>query len=61
MQQTLTPPDGARDLLPAEYAYRLTSQALKDLAPGEYRFKATARAPRRPAATTKTSPAFRVR
>ena len=26
-----------------------------------YRFKATARAPRRPAATTKTSPSFRVR
>ena len=47
VQQTLTPPDGARDLLPAEYAYRLTSQALKDLAPGEYRFRATARAPRR--------------
>ena len=33
VKQTLTPPDGARDLLPAEYAYRLTSQALKDLAP----------------------------
>jgi hypothetical protein len=61
VQQTLTPPDGARDLLPAEYAYRLTSQALKDLAPGQYRFKATARAPRRAAATTKTSTAFRVR
>jgi hypothetical protein len=61
VEQTLTPPDGARDLLPAEYAYRLTSQALTDLAPGEYRFKATARAPRRPAATTKTSPSFRVR
>ena len=26
MKQTLTPPDGARDLLPAEYAYRLTSR-----------------------------------
>ena len=61
VKQTLTPPDGARDLLPAEYAYRLTSQALKDLAPGEYRFKATARAPRRPAPTTKTSEPFRVR
>jgi hypothetical protein len=61
VKQTLTPPDGARDLLPAEYAYRLTSQALKDLAPGEYRFKATARAPRRSAPTIKTSPRFRVR
>ena len=27
VQQTLTPPDGARDLLPAEYAYRLTESA----------------------------------
>jgi hypothetical protein len=61
VKQTLTPPDGARDLLPAEYAYRLTSQALKALAPGEYRFKATARAPRRTAPTTRTSRAFRVR
>ncbi len=61
VKQTLTPPDGARDLLPAEYAYRLTSQALKDLAPGRYRFKATARAPRRTAPTTGTSEAFRVR
>ncbi len=61
VKQTLTPPDGARDLLPAEYAYRLTSQALKDLAPGRYRFKATARAPRRTAPTTKTSEPFRVR
>jgi hypothetical protein len=61
VKQTLTPPDGARDLLPAEYAYRLTSQALKDLAPGRYRFKATARAPRRTAPATKTSDAFRVR
>jgi hypothetical protein len=61
VQQTLTPPDGARDLLPAEYAYRLTSQALADLAPGEYRFRATARAPRRAAPTTGTSRPFRVR
>jgi Subtilase family len=61
VKQTLTPPDGARDLLPAEYAYRLTSQALKDLAPGRYRFKATARAPRRAAPATRTSEAFRVR
>jgi Subtilase family len=61
VKQTLTPPDGARDLLPAEYAYRLTSQALKDLAPGRYRFKATARAPRRTAPATRTSEAFRVR
>ena len=61
VQQTLTPPDGARDLLPAEYAYRLTDSALKDLAPGEYRFRATARAPRRDQPRTRRSPAFTVR
>ena len=61
VQQTLTPPDGARDLLPAEYAYRLTDSALKDLAPGEYRFRATARAPRRDKPRTRRSPAFTVR
>ena len=61
VQQTLTPPDGARDLLPAEYAYRLTESALKDLAPGEYRFRATARAPRRDRPRTRRSPAFQVK
>jgi hypothetical protein len=61
VRQTLTPPGGARDLLPAEYAYRLTEKALKQLAPGSYRFKATARAPRRDAPRTRRSPAFEVR
>jgi subtilase family protein len=61
VQQTLTPPDGARDLLPAEYAYRLTESALKDLAPGEYRFRATARAPRRDQPRTRRSRAFQVK
>jgi hypothetical protein len=61
VQQTLTPPDGARDLLPAEYAYRLTDRALKDLEPGTYRFRATARAPRREQPRTRRSPAFTVR
>ena len=60
-QQTLTPPGGARDLLPAEYAYRLTDDALRDLAPGSYRFEATARAPRRNQPRTRRSPAFDVR
>ena len=60
VRQTLTPPDGARDLLPAEYAYRLTESALKDLAPGEYRFRATARAPRRDQPRVRRSPAFTV-
>jgi hypothetical protein len=61
VQQTLTPPDGARDLLPAEYAYRLPSKALSDLAAGTYRFRATARAPRRDKARTRRSSAFTVR
>ena len=61
VQQTLTPPGGARDLLPAEYAYRLTEKALNKLAPGTYRF-------RRPHARhvgtqprVRRSPAFEVR
>lgn len=61
VQQRLTPVDGARDLLPAEYAYRLPASALRDLAPGEYRFRATARAPRREQPRTRRSPAFDVR
>jgi hypothetical protein len=61
VQQTLTPPDGARDLLPAEYAYRLTQRALKELAPGRYRFRATARAPRREQPRSRRSEAFAVR
>jgi Subtilase family len=61
VRQRLTPVDGARDLLPAEYAYRLPASALRDLAPGEYRFRATARAPRREQPRTRRSPAFDVR
>ncbi len=61
VQQTLTPPGGARDLLPAEYAYRLTEKALNRLAPGAYRFRATARAPRRDEPRTRRSTAFEVR
>ena len=60
VRQTLTPPGGARDLLPAEYAYRLTEKALEALAPGAYRFRATARAPRRDKPRTRRSPAFEV-
>jgi len=59
--QRLTPVGGARDLLPAEYGYRLPARSLKDLAPGAYRFRATARAPRRTSPRVRRSPAFRVR
>ena len=61
VRQRLTPPDGARDLLPAEYAYRLPAGALDDLDAGAYRFRATARAPRRERRATRRSPAFEVR
>jgi hypothetical protein len=54
----LTPPGGARDLIPAEYAYTLPRQALEDLPPGTYAFRATARPPRRGPAATKRSPSF---
>ena len=42
----LTPPGGARDLLPAEYAYRLPRGARRDLPAGELRFRVRARGPR---------------
>ena len=61
VRQRLTPVDGARDLLPAEYAYRLPASALRDLAPGRYRFRATARAPRREPPRTRRSRRLRGR
>jgi hypothetical protein len=42
----LTPPGGARELLPAEYAYTLPAGALRALDDGEYAFRAVARSPR---------------
>ena len=42
----LTPPGGARELLPAEYAYTLPRSTLKDLPKGRYAFRAIARSPR---------------
>jgi hypothetical protein len=41
----LTPPGGARNLLPGEYAYTLTREAREGLGDGPYRFRATALAP----------------
>ena len=58
VHRRLTPPGGARDLLPAEYAYTLPSKALARLGAGTYRFRATARAPRSQQATTGRSPSF---
>ena len=42
----LTPPRGARELLPAEYAYTLPAGTLRALDPGRYAFRAVARSPR---------------
>jgi hypothetical protein len=42
----LTPPGGARELLPAEYAYTLPRGALRALRRGRYAFRAVARSPR---------------
>jgi hypothetical protein len=54
----LTPPGGARELLPAEYGYTLERSVLSNLQPGTYRFRATARAPRQRHATTVLSEPF---
>ena len=54
----LTPPGGARELLPAEYAYTLEQSVLKSLEAGTYRFRATARAPRQRRATVVRSEPF---
>ena len=42
----LTPPGGARELLPAEYAYTLPAGTLRALRKGRYAFRAVARSPR---------------
>jgi hypothetical protein len=42
-RRELTPPGGARDLLPGEYAYTLTDEIKSALPPGRYRFVARAR------------------
>lgn len=53
----LTPATGARDLLPAEYAYTLPRGTLAGLARGRYAFRATARPPGgAPAAAARSEP-----
>jgi hypothetical protein len=42
-RRELTPPGGARDLLPGEYAYTLTDEVLRALPAGRYRFVVRAR------------------
>jgi len=54
----LTPPGGARELLPAEYAYTLPAGALRALRRGRYAFRAVARSPRGGEPATALSEAF---
>jgi hypothetical protein len=57
----LTPPGGAPDLLPGEYAYTLTASARRGLAKGSYSFVARGRGPAGGAEVVRKSPSFTVR
>ena len=57
----LTPPGGATDLLPGEYAYTLTKSARSALASGRYRFLARGRGPAGGPAVVRKSPSFGLR
>jgi hypothetical protein len=57
----LTPPGGATDLLPGEYAYTLTDETLDELPDGTYRFEARARGPAGGAPVERRSASFEVR
>ena len=54
----LTPPGGATDLLPGEYAFTLTRDVLDELAAGRYRFLVRAAGPARGARLSRSSPSF---
>jgi hypothetical protein len=54
----LTPPGGARELLPAEYAFTLPRDTLRELGRGRYAFRAVARSPRGGEPATATSDPF---
>jgi hypothetical protein len=57
----LTPPGGATDLLPGEYAYTLTRSARSGLSRGRYSFLARGRGPAGGPALVRKSPSFGVR
>jgi hypothetical protein len=57
----LTPPGGAPDLLPGEYAYTLTKGALQGLGKGSYSFVARGRGPAGGPELARKSPSFTVR
>jgi hypothetical protein len=57
--ERLTPFAGARELLPAEYAYRVPAATLARLGSGTYAFRATARSPAGGPPAVATSRSFR--
>jgi len=57
----LTPPGGARELLPARYAYTLPAGTLEGLPRGRYAFRAVAGGPRGGRRAIATSEAFPAR
>ena len=59
-KRELTPPGGARDLLPGEYAYTLTDEIKSGLAPGLYRFELRARGTAGGTVAVRRSRSFRV-
>ena len=60
-RRELTPPGGARDLLPGEYAYTLTGSILDELPAGRYRFMIRARGPAGGRQVLRRSDSFDVR
>ena len=56
----LTPPGGARDLLPGEYAYTLTAEIKAALTPGRYRFVLRAKGTAGGATVVRHSRTFKV-
>jgi hypothetical protein len=56
----LTPPGGATDLLPGEYAYTLTDEIKAQLVPGRYRFELRARGTAGGGAVMRRSRSFKV-
>jgi hypothetical protein len=59
-RRQLTPPGGARDLLPGEYAYTLTDEIKAQLSPGRYRFELRARGTAGGSVVVRRSRSFKV-
>ena len=56
--RNLTPPGGAQNLMPGEYAYTLTKEARAAIAKGSHRFRAKAHGPAGGPEVVRTSPEF---